>query len=296
MIGLGHFAFENVEDFRMRLVRFGARGSERPGLIDREDEVRDLSQHVRSLSGASLDPDALRALALIDAASLPLAPAGARLCAPLSRIGKIIGVGPNFEASASLAGFKSSPEPTVFMKATSAISGPNDPIEIPRMSNRTDWGVELAVVIGRTAKYIRVEDAMQHVAGFTLANDVTERSLQLQRGGQWTKGKSHDTFAPLGPWLVTPDELQDYGDLTLWLEVNGVRQQQGSTADMIFKVPYLVSYLSRFTRLEPGDVILTGTPGGVGLSYDPPRFLAVGDRMRLGATGLGVQDYVCVSS
>ena len=280
----------------MRLVRFGARGSERPGMIDGGDEVRDLSGHVRSLSGAALDPEALRALGRIDPHDLPLAPPGSRLCAPLSRIGKIIGVGPNFEASAELAGFKINPEPTVFMKATSAISGPNDPIEIPRMSNRTDWGVELAVVIGRTAKYVRVEDAMEHVAGFTLANDVTERSFQLQRGGQWTKGKSHDTFAPLGPWLVTRDELPDYGDLTLWLEVNGVRQQQGSTAEMIFKVPYLVSYLSRFTRLEPGDVIMTGTPGGVGLSYDPPRFLAVGDRVRLGATGLGVQDCVCVAS
>jgi 2,4-diketo-3-deoxy-L-fuconate hydrolase len=280
----------------MRLVRFGARGSERPGLIDGNDEVRDLSGHVRSVAGAALDPVALQALGRLDVRDLPLAPSGVRLCAPLSRIGKIIGVGPNFEAAADLAGFKINPEPTVFMKATSAISGPNDPIEIPRMSNRTDWGVELAVVIGRTAKYVRVEDAMEHVAGFTLANDLTERSFQLQRGGQWTKGKSHDTFAPLGPWLVTPDELPDYGDLTLWLEVNGVRQQQGSTAEMIFKVPYLVSYLSRFTRLEPGDVILTGTPGGVGLSYDPPRFLAVGDRIRLGATGLGVQDYVCIAS
>ena len=280
----------------MRLVRFGARGSERPGMIDEDDEVRDLSGHVASLSGAALDPQALAALRRIDVRALPLAPPKSRLCAPVSRIGKIIGVGPNFEASAELAGFKVNPEPTVFMKATSAISGPNDPIEIPRMSNRTDWGVELAVVIGRTAKYVRVEDAMEHVAGFTLTNDITERSFQLQRGGQWTKGKSHDTFAPLGPWLVTPDELADYGELTLWLEVNGVRQQQGSTAEMIFKVPYLVSYLSRFTRLEPGDVILTGTPGGVGLSYDPPRFLAVGDRMRLGATGLGVQDYVCVAS
>jgi 2,4-didehydro-3-deoxy-L-rhamnonate hydrolase len=280
----------------MRLVRFGARGSERPGMIDRDEDVRDLSGHVRSLSGAALDPDALRALRRLDPADLPLAPAGSRLCAPLSRIGKIIGVGPNFEASAELAGFKINPEPTVFMKATSAVSGPNDPIEIPRMSNRTDWGVELAVVIGRTAKYVRVEDAMAHVAGFTLANDVTERSLQLQRGGQWTKGKSHDTFAPLGPWLVTPDELSDYDDLTLWLEVNGVRQQQGSTSEMIFKVPYLISYLSRFTRLEAGDVILTGTPGGVGLSYNPPRFLAAGDRIRLGATGLGVQDYVCIAS
>ncbi|BDA83072.1 2-hydroxyhepta-2,4-diene-1,7-dioate isomerase [Aureimonas sp. SA4125] len=279
----------------MRLVRFGDRGTEKPGIVDPHGAIRDLSQHVQSLSGAALDPERLAELLNLDIDALPHAPQGARLCSPVARISKIIGVGPNFQESAALAGFKINPEPTVFMKAPSAVSGPNDPIEIPRLATRTDWGVELAVVIGRTAKYVRVEDAMDHVAGFTLANDITERALQLQRGGQWFKGKSHDTFAPLGPWLVTPDELGNYDDLMLWLEVNGVRQQEGSTAEMIFKVPYLVSYISRFARLEPGDVILTGTPGGVGLSYDPPRFLAVGDRMRVGGDGLGVQEYVCVN-
>ncbi|GGE14575.1 hypothetical protein GCM10011390_37130 [Aureimonas endophytica] len=207
----------------------------------------------------------------------------------------MIGVGPNFHESAELAGFRINPEPTVFMKAPTSVSGPFDPIELPRLSTRTDWGVELGVVIGSTAKYVNVEQAMDHVVGFTLANDLTERSLQLQRGGQWFKGKSHDSFAPLGPWLVTKDELPGYGEINLWLEVNGQRQQDSSIAGMIFKVPYLVSYISRFTRLEPGDVILTGTPGGVGLSYDPPRFLANGDKVRLGGDGLGVQSHVCIA-
>ncbi|WP_342586509.1 fumarylacetoacetate hydrolase family protein [Mangrovicella endophytica] len=218
------------------------------------------------------------------------------MCKPVERIGKIIGVGPNYRDAALLAGFKVNPEPTLFMKSPSAVSGPNDPIEIPRMATRVDWGVELAVVIGRVAKYVNVEQAMDYVAGFTLANDLTERNFQLQRGGQWFKGKSHDTFAPIGPYLVTPDELRNFDDITLWLDVNGQRQQSASTSGMIFKVPYLVSYISRFTRLEPGDVILTGSPGGVGLSYDPPRFLSVGDRVTLGADGLGQQDYVCISS
>ncbi|KQT65118.1 MULTISPECIES: fumarylacetoacetate hydrolase family protein [unclassified Aureimonas] len=280
----------------MRLVRFGDRGREKSGLLDGMDRLRDLSGHLPLLAGEALDPAALARIAALDAEDLPLVESRPRLCAPLMHIGKIIGVGPNYHESAALAGFKIHPEPTVLMKAPSAVSGPNDPIEIPRLSNRTDWGVELAVVIGRTAKYVNVEQAMDHVAGFTLANDITERSFQLQRGGQWFKGKSHDTFAPLGPWLVTRDELRRYDDITLWLDVNGERMQEISTSRMIFKVPYLVSYISRFTRLDPGDVILTGTPGGVGLSIDPPRFLAPGDRMTLGGEGLGVQDYVCVAS
>ena len=277
----------------MRLVRFGDRGAERPGVLDENGSLRDLSQ-VASQPGPWLfDPDML---AGVDVPSLPTVEGQVRLCAPVPRTAKVIGVGPNYSESARLAGFKINPAPTLFMKAASAISGPADPIEIPRLSNRTDWGVELAVVIGRTAKYVTVEQAMDHVLGFTLANDVTERSFQLQRGGQWLKGKSHDTFAPLGPWLVTKDALPNYDDVTLWLEVNGVMQQNGSTAQMIFKVPYLVSYISRFMRLEAGDVIMTGTPGGVGLSFEPPRFLAVGDHIRLGGTGLGEQACVCVAA
>lgn len=278
----------------MRFVRFGDRGAERPGCIDSDGRIRDLGDQLASLEGSALDPEELAGWARIDHSSLPLANDGVRLCKPVRRIGKIIGVGPNYGDSAALAGFKINPEPTLFQKAATAASGPNDPIEIPRMANRVDWGVELAVVIGRVAKYVRVEEALRHVAGFTLANDLTERSFQLQRGGQWTKGKSHDTFAPLGPWLVTPDEVA-HDNIDLWLDVNGERQQTGNTRQMIFKVPYLISYISRFMRLEPGDVILTGTPGGVGLSYDPPRFLRPGDRITLGGTGLGTQDYVCTS-
>lgn len=279
----------------MRLVRFGRRGAERPGLIDAEDRIRDLSAHTPDHGGAALGPGAIDALSAIEPSTLPLAPDGIELFCPIASIGKVIGVGPNFQESAELAGFRINPEPTVFMKAPTSVSGPNDPIELPRLSTRTDWGVELGVVIGTTAKYVSVERAMEHVAGFTLANDITERSLQLQRGGQWFKGKSHDTFAPLGPWLATKDELPAWGETTIWLEVNGVRQQEDKVGNMIFKVPYLVSYISRFTRLEPGDVIMTGTPGGVGLSFDPPRFLADGDRVRLGGDGLGVQEHVCIA-
>jgi 2,4-diketo-3-deoxy-L-fuconate hydrolase len=278
----------------MRFVRFGDRGAERPGCVDSDGRIRDLGDRFDSLEGAWLDPDNLSRFAAINHSSLPLVADGVRLCKPVRRIGKIIGVGPNYGDSAALAGFKINPEPTLFQKAATAASGPNDPIEIPRLANRVDWGVELAVVIGRVAKYVRVEEALRHVAGFTLANDVTERSFQLQRGGQWTKGKSHDTFAPLGPWLVTPDEVA-HDAIDLWLDVNGERQQTGNTREMIFKVPYLISYISRFMRLEPGDVILTGTLGGVGLSYDPPRFLRPGDRVTLGGTGLGTQDYVCTA-
>lgn len=279
----------------MRLVRFGEQGLEKPGVIDENEQIRDISDHVPSLAGAALDPEALERLKELVLDDLPLVPNGTRLGPPV-RPAKIIGVGPNYHHSAELAGFKINPEPTLFMKSPSAASGPNDPIEIPRMSTRTDWGVELAIVIGRVAKYVQVEQAMNHVAGFTLTNDLTERNFQLQRGGQWFKGKSHDTFAPIGPWLVTKDELSRHDDVDLWLDVNGERQQAANTGGMIFKVAYLVSYISRFTRIEPGDVILTGTPGGVGLSYDPPRFLKPGDRITLGGTGLGVQDYSCIAS
>ena len=271
----------------MRLVRFGSRGSEKPGLVDVDGAVRDLSAHIAELSGTGLDPDRLAELAQIDPASLPLVEKPVRLCAPVRPIGKIIGIGPNYHESARQGGFRISPEPTLFMKAPSAVNGPNDPIEIPRLSTRTDWGVELAV---------EVEKALDHVAGYTLANDVTERHFQLQRGGQWFKGKSHDTFAPLGPWLVTKDEGLNPDEIDLWLDVNGERQQSGSTNRMIFKIPYIVSYISRFLRLEAGDVILTGTPAGVGLASDPPRFLSPGDRVTLGGTGLGEQDAVCIAS
>ena len=280
----------------MRFVRFGERGQEKTGLCRDGGRIRDLSEHLGPLQGQTLAPEQLSAVVALDLDGLPLAPDGVRLCKPIQRIGKIVGVGPNYEDSANLAGFKLNPEPTLFLKAATSSCGPNDPIEIPRMATRVDWGVELAVVIGRVAKYVSIESAMDHVAGFTLANDITERSFQLQRSGQWSKGKSHDSFAPLGPWLVTPDELPEYDRIDLWLDVNGVRQQQANTSGMVFKVPYLVSYISRFMRLEPGDVILTGSPAGVGLSYDPPRFLKAGDRVSVGGTGLGMQEMVCVAS
>ncbi|MBO0661278.1 fumarylacetoacetate hydrolase family protein [Jiella sp. MQZ9-1] len=280
----------------MRLVRFGDRGAERPGLIDEQGTLRDLSRHVSALDGAALAPGSLAALAAIDPTSLPRVAKGTRLCKPIERIGKIVGIGPNYADSARLAGFRINPEPTLFLKAATSACGPTEAIEIPKLAARVDWGVELAVVIGRTSKYLSVEAAEQVIAGYCLANDITERNFQLQRGGQWTKGKSHDTFCPLGPWLVTPDELPNLDAIEVWLDVNGERQQTGSTSAMIFKIPYLVSYVSRFMRLEPGDVILTGTPAGVGLSYDPPRFLKPGDRVRLGASGLGEQDCLCVSA
>ncbi|SMC35521.1 2-keto-4-pentenoate hydratase/2-oxohepta-3-ene-1,7-dioic acid hydratase (catechol pathway) [Fulvimarina manganoxydans] len=277
----------------MRFVRFGARGAEKPGLIDEGGTIRDLSGSVDDLSGHALDPARLDALSRLDVTTLPAIPADVRLCKPVGRIGKIVGVGPNFPVAASLAGFKVNPEPTLFLKASTAACGPNDPIEIPRLATRVDWGVEIAVVIGRMAKSIEIEGASSVIAGYCLANDLSERNHQLQRGGQWTKGKSHDTFCPLGPWLVTPDEVGDPGSIDLFLEVNGIRQQEGAAADMIFKIPYLVSYVSRFMRLEPGDVILSGTIGGVGLSYDPPRFLKAGDRLRVGGTKLGEQEMMC---
>ena len=279
----------------MRLVRFGERGREKTGLHRDDGRIGDLSEHLGALEGKMLSPERLASVADLDLDRLPLAPEGVRLCKPVQRIGKIVGVGPNYEDSANLAGFKLNPEPTLFLKAATASCGPTDPIEIPRMATRVDWGVELAVVIGRVAKYVTIENAMSHVAGFTLANDVTERSFQLQRSGQWSKGKSHDSFAPLGPWLVTPDQLANYDRLDIWLDVNGERQQHANTAGMVFKVPYLISYISRFMRLEPGDVILTGSPAGVGLSYDPPRFLKAGDRVKVGGTGLGVQEMECVA-
>lgn len=278
----------------MRFVRYGERGAERPGCLDDDDRIRDLSDKIDDLDENWLAPDRLAELAQLDPVTLPLVAPGTRLCKPVRRIGKIIGVGPNYHEAATLAGFRVNPEPTLFLKASTSASGPNDPIELPRLATRVDWGVELAIVIGRTGKYVSVESSISHIAGYTLANDLTERSFQLQRGGQWTKGKSHDTFAPLGPWLVTPDSI-DRDDIELWLDVNGVRQQAANTRDMIFKVPYLVSYVSRFMRLEPGDVILTGTAGGVGLSYDPPRFLQAGDRVRCGGRGLGTQDMTCIA-
>ena len=273
----------------MKLLRFGEPGAEKPGLLDAEGAIRDLSAVLPDLGGDALSPASLGRLAALDPASLPLAPDGARIGPCVARPGKFICIGLNYADHARETGKEPPPEPIIFMKATSAFSGPYDDVEIPRGSAKTDWEVELGVVIGSTAKYVSEADALTHVAGYCLVNDVSERAFQSERGGQWTKGKSHDTFGPTGPWLVTRDEVPDPQSLDLWLDVDGVRRQTGNTRTMIFGVAHLVSYLSQFMTLEPGDIIATGTPPGVGLGLKPPVFLREGQEMRLGIRGLGEQ-------
>jgi len=273
----------------MKLVRFGARGEERHRILDPEGEVRDLSGLVEDIDGRVIGPDGLARLAALDLATLPKAPPGARLGPCVGNIGKLVCVGLNYSDHAAEANMPVPEEPILFMKATTAVNGPNDPVRIPRRSMKTDWEVELGIVIGSRARYIEKADALEHVAGYCVVNDVSEREFQLERSGQWVKGKSADTFAPIGPWLVTRDEVPDPQNLRLWLEVNGERFQDGSTATMIFGVVTLVSYISQFLTLEPGDVISTGTPPGVGQGQNPPRFLCPGDRMRLGVEDLGEQ-------
>ena len=275
----------------MKLVRYGARGAEKPGLIDAGGTLRDLSAHVPDIAGAALtDLDRLRA---IDAASLPTVPGTPRLGACVGGIGKFICIGLNYADHAAESGMAVPPEPVIFAKYTSAVCGPNDPILIPRGSEKTDWEVELAFVIGKPGKYIAEADAMDHVAGYFVCNDVSERSFQAERAGRWSKGKSSDNFGPIGPWLVTADEVADPGALPMWLKVNGQTMQNGSTATMVYKVPFLVSYLSQFFTLHPGDVISTGTPPGVGMGMKPPRYLKPGDVVELGIDGLGSQRQIC---
>jgi len=273
----------------MKLVRWGAKGAEKPGIVAADGTIRDLSGVVEDISGAVLAPAELARIAALDPATLPVVPEGVRLGAPIAGVGKIVAIGLNYADHAAEAGMVVPPEPVIFAKATSSISGPRDPVELPRGSEKLDWEVELAFVIGTRAKYVSLEAAMEHVAGYTICNDVSERSFQAERSGQWTKGKSHDTFAPLGPWLVTRDEVADPQALGLWLSVNGAICQKGSTATMVYGVAYLVHYLSQFMTLEPGDVVTTGTPPGVGLGMKPPMFLRAGDVMELGVEGLGIQ-------
>lgn len=268
----------------MRFVRYGERGAEKPGVLDNAGQVRDLSGVVADLAG-----DVLADLPEVDPENLPLAEGDLRLGAPVSQVGKYLCIGLNYSDHAEEAGMDIPKEPILFMKATSAIVGPDDPVVLPRESEKGDWEVELAVVIGKAAKYVSKEDALTHVAGYTIANDVSERSLQIERGGQWTKGKSCDSFGPLGPWLVTPDEVGDVQDLALSLDVNGERVQTGSTASMVFGVAEIISYLSEMMTLHPGDVIATGTPPGVGMGFKPPRYLRAGDVMELSIEGLGKQ-------
>lgn len=273
----------------MKLLRHGPPGAERPGLVDDRGRIRDLSGEIPDLDGAALAPERLAALGRIDTGSLPLVEGSPRLGPPVAGVGKILAIGFNYAEHAAETGKPLPDEPLLFTKAVTALSGPNDPVVLPRGSRKGDWEVELAVVIGRRALYVEETDALDHVAGYGVINDVSEREYQLERGGQFVKGKSFDTFAPFGPWLVTKDEVADPQDLKLWLDLNGERRQDGNTATMVFGVAFLVSYLSRFVTLMPGDVIATGTPPGVGLGCDPPVFLKPGDVMRLGIEGLGEQ-------
>lgn len=273
----------------MKLMRIGPAGSERSAALERDGTARDLSSHVPRIDGPWLESGGLERLRGIDLAALPRIEPGARVGCPVAGVGKFICVGLNYRDHAAETGHPVPAEPILFMKATTAIQGPNDPIVIPRGSEKTDWEVELVVVIGRRARYVPRERALDYVAGYCVGNDVSERAWQLERGGQWVKGKSCDTFGPVGPWLVTADELAQPLELDLWLEVNGKRLQDGSTRTMIFDVPYLIHYISQFMTLEAGDLISTGTPPGVGMGLKPPRFLRAGDVVALGISGLGGQ-------
>ncbi len=274
----------------MKLLRFGPAGQEKPGLLDAQGVVRDLSAHVRDIDGDAIGPDALARLRALDPATLPAVPGNPRIGACVGRIGKFVCIGLNYADHAAESNMPIPAEPIVFNKWTSAVVGPNDDVKIPRGSEKTDWEVELGVVIGTVASYVDEADALKHVAGYCVVNDVSERSYQLERGGSWDKGKGCDTFGPTGPWLVTADEVPDPHALDLWLEVDGRRFQNGSTRTMIFKVPQLVAYLSRFMTLQPGDVISTGTPPGVGMGVKPqPVYLRPGQTLRLGIEGLGEQ-------
>lgn len=273
----------------MKLLRYGAPGREKPGLLDANGTIRDLSGVIPDLSGDALLAESLAKLGQLDPKTLPAVDGNPRIGPCVGGVGKFICVGLNYSDHAAESGMKVPSEPIIFMKATSSIVGPNDDLEIPRGSEKTDWEVELGVVIGRTAKYVDESSSMDYVAGFCVVHDVSERAFQLEGTGQWVKGKSADTFGPIGPWLVTPDEVPDCHDLDMWLDVDGKRYQKGTTKTMVFGVPYLVSYLSKFMSLRPGDIISTGTPPGVGHGMKPPVYLRAGNEVRLGVARLGEQ-------
>ena len=274
----------------MKLLRYGDKGQEKPGLLDADGQIRDLSDHIPDIAGNALEDYSLHALGKIDPASLPLVSGTPRIGACVGQVGKFICIGLNYADHAAESNMAVPSEPVIFNKWTSAISGPNDNIEIPRGSSKTDWEVELGVVIGKAGRYIDESNAMDYVAGYCVINDVSEREWQLERGGTWDKGKGFDTFGPIGPWLVTRDEIADPHQLDLWLEVDGHRYQNGNTRTLVFQIPALIAYLSRCMSLQPGDVISTGTPPGVGLGVKPePVFLRPGQEIRLGITGLGEQ-------
>ena len=277
----------------MKLLRFGESGSEKPGMVDGDGTIRDLSSVVDDIAGEALCDAGLARIAAIDPATLPAIDASVRLGPCVAGTGKFICIGLNYADHAEEAGMEVPPEPVIFMKATSAICGPNDPILIPRGSEKTDWEVELAVVIGKHAKYVNEADALDYVAGYCLTNDVSERAFQIERAGQWTKGKSCDNFGQIGPWLVTRDEVADPQNLDMWLTVNGTTMQNGSTRTMVYGVAHVIAYLSQFMSLHPGDVISTGTPPGVGMGQKPPTYLKAGDVVELGIEGLGTQRQEC---
>lgn len=273
----------------MKLLRYGQPGAERPALVDPQGNLRDLSDVIDDLAGSALSPASLDKLRQLNIDALPKVAGTPRIGACVGNVGKFICIGLNYADHAAETGAEIPNEPVIFSKWTSAIVGPNDAIEIPRDSVKTDWEVELGVVIGKGGRYISEADALSHVAGYCVINDVSEREFQIERGGTWDKGKGCDTFGPLGPWLVTTDEIPDANQLSMWLEVDGKRYQNGNTNTMIFKVPEIISYLSRFMSLQPGDVISTGTPPGVGMGQKPPVYLRAGQQIRLGIEGLGEQ-------
>jgi len=279
----------------MKLLRYGPPGEERPGLLDAGGTLRDLSGHVDDIAGDALSPEGLAGIAALAPETLPAVAGSPRLGPCVTRVGKFLCIGLNYSDHAAESGLPVPDEPVLFAKATSAICGPDDDIVMPRGSTKTDWEVELGVVIGTPAKYVSEADALDHVAGFCVVNDVSEREMQIEGTGQWTKGKSCDTFGPIGPWLVTTNEIGDPQDLGIWLEVNGHRYQNGNTSTMVFTAAFIVSYLSRFFTLHPGDVISTGTPPGVGLGLNPPTYLKAGDKIRLGIDGLGEQNQMVVA-
>lgn len=273
----------------MKLVRFGAPGHEKPGLVDKEGAIRDLSSHVADINGAALAPEMLAKLAALDPHTLPVVPAGTRLGSCVARPGNFIAVGLNYADHAAETGAAVPEQPILFNKAPNCVQGPDDVIIIPKGSEKTDWEVELAIVIGKTALYIDEKDALDYVAGYCICNDISERAFQTERGGQWMKGKGSPTFGPLGPWMVTKDEIKNVQELGMTLDLNGKRVQNGSTKTMVFGVAHLVAYISQFMQLDPGDVITTGTPPGVGMGMKPPVYLKAGDTMAVAIEGLGQQ-------
>ncbi|MBU2867409.1 fumarylacetoacetate hydrolase family protein [Pacificibacter marinus] len=277
----------------MKLLRYGPKGQEKPGCLDADGRVRDLSDHVTDIAGAALLPETIARLKALDVNSLPIV-AGTpqddlRLGSCVGQTGKFVCIGLNYADHAAESGLEVPPEPVIFNKWTSAIVGPDDDVLIPKGSKKTDWEVELGIVIGKGGSYIDEANALDHIAGFCVINDVSEREYQIERAGTWDKGKGCDTFGPTGPWLVTPDEVGDFDALGLWLEVDGVRYQNGSTSTMVYKVPHLIAYCSQFMSLQPGDIISTGTPPGVGMGLTPPKYLSGGETLRLGIDKLGVQ-------